>query len=112
MMQLVLEYAGGRRGVFLTLKAGAWQPVSAAVSGDDGIEATLIPEADVAQIPVPAEMIRFVARSGETVAVEDPGSDRRWSNESHFQSHGIRLLCANRLSSGERSAEYSTWRTI
>ena len=102
MMQLVLEYAGGRKGVFLMEETGEWRPVAQAAVRADGIDATLVSNSETNPIAAPDGMIRFVARTRKMVVCDDVRRDLRWQNEPYFQSHQTKsVLCKPIVSHGE-----------
>ncbi len=102
MMQLVLEYAGGRKGVFLMEEAGEWSPVAWAAVKSDGIDAILVSESETERFAAPDGMIRFVARTRKTVVCDDVGRDPHWHNEPYFWSHNAKsVLCKPIVSHGE-----------
>ena len=90
MMTAVLEYAGGRRGLFLIERDGVWRPVVTARSGPSGIEAALVGPEQAHEHHVPEPMVRAAARSGELVLCDDVSADPQWSES--FEGRAARSV--------------------
>ncbi|MDM8549554.1 SpoIIE family protein phosphatase [Desulfobacterales bacterium HSG2] len=101
MMRIVIENAGAQKGFLLLEKEGEWL-IEAEGDVDRGevrvMQSVSIVESDA----VCAGIIHYVARTRESVVLDDAVSEGDFSREAHIRKHGTRsVLCIPLLHKGE-----------
>jgi PAS domain S-box-containing protein len=91
LIHTAVEHAGAERGV-LILDQGSQQRIEAMV-GEDGMRVDL--KKTVAEATtVPQSILRYVARTHETLILDDASSQSPFSEDSYIQQRGARsILC-------------------
>ncbi|MDM8549539.1 AAA family ATPase [Desulfobacterales bacterium HSG2] len=101
MMRIVIENAGARKGFLLLEKGGEWLiEAEGDVEGDEVrvMRSVGIGESDA----VCAGIVYYVARTLESVVLDDAANDGDFTREEHIRKHGSKsVLCMPLLHKGE-----------
>ena len=105
LMQITMEHAGAQRGVFLLEREGGLTTVEAIADID---ETSLRHEASIPldeSEQLPRSVVRYVQRTGRTVALDDAENSDSFSADPYIREHRVKsLLCVPAVSQGRRLA--------
>lgn len=101
LLQVVLENAGGQRGAVALVADGKIQVAAQYSQHDGGV--SMLDEIPLAEFEhLPRSVLQFSYHTGESLILEDAGSDPRFSQDPYFQSNDPRsVLCQPVLQSGK-----------
>ena len=93
LMRTAIEHAGAERGL-LILRRGVKQRIEAeAITSGDSIIVRL-PEAFMADVSLPESIVHYVARTQESVILDDASARNPFSTDSYIPQHRARsILC-------------------
>lgn len=93
LMRIMIENAGAQRGALILERAGVWMIQAQAESGSE--EITVLQALDLQQsAAVSVEIVSFVARTRESVVLEDAAGAGEFRHDPYIQRHGVKsLLC-------------------
>ncbi len=91
LLTVVMENAGASRGVYIRVEGTQLIPEA---EGNAGGAVRVLPSSPPAELPLAGSVIRYVARTGETVTVQRDVPDRRFSGDEYLKARPpAALLC-------------------
>ncbi len=98
LMRITLEQAGAETAALLLIDSEEHRLIADAFTGIQGVTVRLRNERDP-QYAVPLSLVRYVARTGECVVLDDALIDHAFSNDPYFAERRIRSFLAIPLTS-------------
>ena len=92
LMEVMLESGGGQAGAFLLVQDGKAVPVAIAEVNESGLRVDLNPSQSAENGMIPAALVSYVVRSGETVLIEDALKGHHLASDPWFTTHTTRSL--------------------
>ena len=93
LMRLLVEAAGARRGVLILAEGGALR-VMATMSGDPRATCQRLNEPMSSRLDLPAQMVRYVARTGAVLVLSDAARSERFASDPYVERERPRsVLC-------------------
>ena len=93
LMRTAIEHAGAERGLLILSRSGERRIEAEATTSGDTIVVRLL-ETPVADAAVPDSIVHFVARTRESVILDDASAQNAFSADAYFQQQPARsILC-------------------
>jgi PAS domain S-box-containing protein len=91
LMRTAIEYAGAERGLLLLPRAGEQRAAAEATISGDAVSVHLRDE-PLSAARVPASIVHYVARTGESVILDDASAANPFAADSYLHQHRARSL--------------------